>query len=70
MDAKNPCLQREGGSMGGRIRRGRHSHLDEREGDAPTGYDTVSAQLRLCYLQIGVSTCDLGGLEQCWRNTW
>lgn len=31
--------------------------------DAPTGYDTVSAQFRLYDLQNGVSTCDSEGSQ-------
>lgn len=69
VDAKNPSLQREGGSMGGRIR-GVLPLTFSRQGDAPTGYDTVGAQFRLYYIQDGVSTCDLEGLKQCWSNTW
>jgi hypothetical protein len=41
-----------------------------RQGDAPTGYDTVSAQFRLYDLQNGVATCDSEGLKQCGSNTW
>lgn len=70
VDAKNPSLQREGGSMGGRIRGVCHTHLDGKVMHRPGMIPYALNFVFINYLQNGVSTCDLERLKQCWSNTW